>query len=67
MTVFLNGNELSVDYSITLKAFLENHSLAQKQGIAVAINNQVIRRDAWETTAINDQDKVLVISATKGG
>lgn len=36
-------------------------------GIAVALNEQVIPRPQWPATPIVDQDNILIITATQGG
>jgi sulfur carrier protein len=42
-------------------------NLSSKSGIAVAVNNTVIKKTDWDQTLLGENDKILVISATKGG
>ena len=37
------------------------------KGIAVAINQQVIPKARWADTPLQEQDQILIISATQGG
>ena len=37
------------------------------KGIAVALNNQVIPKEQWFVTTLQDQDIILIITATQGG
>ena len=67
MVINYNGQETQVLNKITLQSFLEKNELADKSGIAVAINQQVIPRDAWSSTILSEKDSVLVIKATQGG
>ncbi|MEP3371366.1 MAG: sulfur carrier protein ThiS [Maribacter dokdonensis] len=38
-----------------------------ENGIAVAVNENIITKSAWNTKTLNENDKVLVIRATQGG
>ncbi len=38
-----------------------------KKGIAVALNNQVVPREKWEETTVDENDTVLIIIASQGG
>ncbi|MDM1293084.1 sulfur carrier protein ThiS [Sphingobacterium sp. N143] len=37
------------------------------QGIAVAINNQVVPKELWISTLLKPHDHILLITATQGG
>lgn len=50
-----------------LQQLLEDQQLHQKRGIAIAVNNQVIPKTAWESFALQENDKILVIQASQGG
>lgn len=39
----------------------------KSNGIAVALNNQVVPRKDWQSTPISNQDEILIITATQGG
>ncbi|WP_425465215.1 sulfur carrier protein ThiS [Nonomuraea diastatica] len=40
---------------------------AATTGVAVAVNDEVVTRSAWETTALSDSDRVEVLTAVQGG
>lgn len=67
MTIFLNDMPviLPSDY-MTVSDLLKNKNISQ-QGTAIAINNKIVRKIAWETTHLNDLDRVTIISAAFGG
>lgn len=67
MKIFLNNENISVESNSTLFHLLENRGFAEKSGIAVAINNTVIGKPSWKNEVLNENDRVLIISATKGG
>jgi len=37
------------------------------RGLAVAVNGEVVRRTAWETTRLAAGDRVEVLTASQGG
>jgi sulfur carrier protein len=39
----------------------------EPRGVAVAINGEIARRSQWETTFINDDDTVEIVTAVAGG
>ena len=52
---------------IYLYDYLVVASLDLKKGIAIAINDEVIRRSDWAVTKIQNNDRILIIQATQGG
>lgn len=67
MTIYLNSESITVDDGISLMDLMESKEFINTKGIAVAVNNCVINRAAWTKKLLQENDKVLVISATKGG
>ena len=67
MNIYLNSTTVAVEKDFSLLELLQQNGFAEKKGIAVAVNNSVISKLEWEKFALNAEDKVLVISATKGG
>lgn len=61
-------NNVSYEFAtaITLGEALEQLAIPQN-GIAVAINQNIISKPAWETTQLAENDDVLIIKATQGG
>jgi sulfur carrier protein len=39
----------------------------QVKGIAVALNQRVIPKSQWSETKLNNQDNILLLTATQGG
>ena len=66
MKIVINNEEIET-FSTTLKSVLEERLLLEKKGIAVALNNSVIPKDNWTKTTINQNDNILIITATQGG
>jgi len=51
----------------SLEHLLLSEKLKKKNGIAVALNNQVIPQKDWSTTPLLPNDTILIITATQGG
>lgn len=68
MKITLNGTQKSIQENLTVKQFLEQtDGIENRQGIAVAINDEVVPRSEWEQRKISDGDSIEVIQAVQGG
>lgn len=67
MNVFMNQQAYALESGNSLLALLTEQNLADKKGIAVALNNQVVPRAKWADCHLSENDKVVVITATQGG
>ena len=67
MKIYFNNEliDLPSDY-MSLSQFLEWKGL-KTSGTAIAVNNKVIRKMAWDSTFLNDEDRITVITAAYGG
>ena len=65
--VFLNNDPIDIASDNSLQDLMGQTGFSDKVGIAVAINNKVVPKTKWNETILQDNDKVIVISATKGG
>lgn len=66
MIVYLNNEQTETNCK-TLQDLLVEKGIAEKQGIAVALNEEVVPRNHWTKSGLNTNDKILVITATQGG
>ncbi len=66
MTINVNHESKTIANTSSLDQLLE-HLKISKQGIAVAINNQIISKNNWKQTHLNQNDEVTIIQATQGG
>ncbi len=67
MNIYINGEPFQIETSNTLLTVLEQRGFALRNGVAVAVNNIVVPKPNWDNTLLNDGDKILIITATKGG
>lgn len=67
--IHINCNDqiLEIQKNTTLSQFLENRNMNAQGGIAVAVNNQVVSKDRWEETILQENDHILIIGAYYGG
>lgn len=50
-----------------ISELLESLQLKNTNGIALAVNEEVIPKSEWEKFQLRDNDKVLIIKAAQGG
>ena len=66
MKITLNGEIKELETEVTLDRLLELFSLPS-QRVAVELNREVIRRQAWDSTIVRDEDRVEVVHFVGGG
>ncbi len=67
MKVFVNQKQVEISTQANVTTLLQKVSLPTLTGIAVAVNNQVVKKDDWESYYLSEDDNVLVIKAAQGG
>jgi sulfur carrier protein len=65
--IFVNDRPHALAGAATLMGLLGELGLADRRGVAAAVNGEVVPRAAWESRALAEKDRVLVIRATQGG
>ncbi|MFN3385745.1 MAG: sulfur carrier protein ThiS [Candidatus Thermochlorobacter sp.] len=66
--ITLNGKVLTLEREMTIVELLRQQNISpDEKGIAIAINEAVINRRAWERVRIKANDKVEIVRATQGG
>ncbi|GAA4165130.1 sulfur carrier protein ThiS [Chryseobacterium ginsenosidimutans] len=51
----------------TLEALMAIEAPQKQKGIAVALNNRIIPQSFWAEIILNNNDSILIITATQGG
>jgi sulfur carrier protein len=65
--ITVNGKPLSVE-SANVRELLERLGYdAERRGIAVALNGQLLPRGGWGDKRVNDGDEVEIVGAVQGG
>ena len=66
MNIVINGEQHQVPEAVTLGGAVSIVTRAAS-GVAAALNGDVIRRGAWESTRLAAGDEVEVVTAVQGG
>jgi len=67
MVIYINDEVREVSSNIVISELFSELDLSSTKGLALAVNNQIILQKNWSITSLDENDKVLIISATKGG
>ncbi len=66
-TITINDRPHRLASGATVSALLRELELAERRGVAVAVNGSVVARADWASRPLATDDRVLVIQATQGG
>lgn len=66
MKITVNGEERILPAETSVAELLKTLNIPQV-GVAVAVNFEVVRRQAFETTRIQDGNRIEIIRAVQGG
>ncbi|WP_184988564.1 sulfur carrier protein ThiS [Sphaerisporangium rubeum] len=66
MKVTINGRTHDLPDGTTVGQAVRELTAAPS-GVAVALNDEVVRRGDWETTTLGADDRVEVLTAVQGG
>lgn len=68
MKIFINGVESQVERNKKLSEFIASYLNGKEpRGIAVALNEKIIRKEDWVKTGINEMDRIEIVTAVQGG
>lgn len=66
MKIILNSKEQIVEEGISVDGLASLLGLPQG-GVAIAVNNRIVKRDEWRDTLLKENDSVIIIKAACGG
>jgi sulfur carrier protein len=67
VTILVNDEPRALGGAATLAELLRELGLAERKGVAAAVNGTVVARGEWSSRKLGSGDRVLVIRATQGG
>ncbi|MDL4771148.1 MULTISPECIES: sulfur carrier protein ThiS [Thermomonosporaceae] len=69
MRIMVNGEprELPAGSSVAEAVAAVTGAAQPGAGIAAALNDEVVRRSAWDATTLNEADRLEVLTAVQGG
>ncbi len=66
MTINVNNRTQTISENSTVEKLLQQLNIASN-GIAVAVNNEIVSKEKWNDTILNNNDQLTIIQATQGG
>jgi sulfur carrier protein len=66
MIVIVNGDSRDLPAGMTVETVVAQVTEA-RTGVAVALNDEVVRRSAWASTPVREADRVEILTAVQGG
>jgi len=67
MRIRLNGEERQLPAAVRLAELQELANSSARDGIAVALNGEVVPRGTWEQREVQDGDDIEIVRAVQGG
>jgi sulfur carrier protein len=67
MEISINSKTIELPDNAGILEALQNVQINNSNGIAIAVNNQVVPRSDWTDLKLKDGDKITLIRATQGG
>ncbi len=66
MRVIINGKEQNIEENMSILALLQELNIKEKT-MAAAINMKVVKKDSWDSTLIQADDKIEFLHFVGGG
>jgi sulfur carrier protein len=66
MTIVVNGEARRLDGPLSLDGLVDTMGL-ERQGLAIAINGEVVPRSTWADRAVGEGDQVEILTIAQGG
>ena len=66
MNIKVNNEQREISENTSVENLIEQLKISTN-GIAIAINNNVVKKSEWNSTIIKNQDNILIIKSTQGG
>ena len=67
MLLFINNLPVQVNGRETIPGVLSSLEIHQSKGIALAVNDEIIVKEKWDSFELKENDKITVIKASQGG
>ena len=67
MNIYVNNKQQELPEQASVQNAVDVLNMPSVKGIAIAVNNNVVPKAAWETYLLADNDKITLIKATQGG
>ena len=67
LEIRLNGVQQQLEPPLRLAELAELATVGQRDGIAVAVNGEVVPRGAWQEREVQNGDDIEIVRAVQGG
>ena len=67
MNINLNGKTSEIKSGSSLMSLIDELGLTGRKAIAIALNGEVLARDSYKETILNEGDSLEVVRAIGGG
>lgn len=65
--IHLNGTPQTLEQATSVETLVEGLVTDMHEGVAVAINGEIVRRGQWSTREVQDGDDIEIVHAVQGG
>ncbi|MFD0993087.1 sulfur carrier protein ThiS [Tenacibaculum geojense] len=66
ITIKVNDNTKQIQEQLTVANLIDELKI-QSNGIAIAINNSIVKKEDWHNVQVVNNDNILIIQSTQGG
>lgn len=66
ITIKVNDNTKQIQEQLTVANLIDELKI-QSNGIAIAINNSIVKKEDWHNVHVVNNDNILIIQSTQGG
>ncbi|MFA8450453.1 MAG: sulfur carrier protein ThiS [Bacteroidales bacterium] len=63
----INNKPYDFDAPISVQTLIDEVLNISENGVAIAINDQILLKKSWDRHFLADDDEILLIRATQGG
>ena len=67
MLIYVNNEQKETDDNTTVETLMTELGLANRPGVAIAINDKITPRANWYKQTLNADDHIIIVHATQGG
>ncbi len=67
MEITFNSVKKQIEDNASIQLIINDFIGEKQKGIAVAVNEMIVPKSAWENHILKPHDEVLVVKATQGG
>ena len=67
MQITINKQPYQFEENTSLENAIEILKLMETNGIALALNEEIVPRNEWKETVLYNEDKIIIIGAVAGG